>query len=153
LEDLLAAVAPLTVPKGYGMPFVRQRFGLVVLVLVLLGAIACGGKKAPTTPPDIERYSHEGIASWYGRKFHGKRTASGERFDMYALTAAHRTLPFGSIVQVTDLENGGSVRVRINDRGPFKSGRIIDLSYAAARKLRMVKRGVVRVKITLVGHN
>ncbi len=71
---------------------------------------------------------------------------------MYALTAAHRTLPFGSIVRVTDLENGGSVRVRINDRGPFKSGRIIDLSYAAARELRMVKRGVVRVRITLVGH-
>jgi rare lipoprotein A len=134
------------------MPFVRQQFGLVVLVLVLLGAIACGGKKAPTTPPDIERYSDKGIASWYGRKFHGKRTASGERFDMYALTAAHRTFPFGSIVQVTDLENGRSVRVRINDRGPFKSGRIIDLSYAAARELRIVKRGVVRVKITLVGH-
>ncbi len=126
----------------------RRRFGLVVLILVLLGAIACGGRKAPTTLP--ERYSDQGMASWYGRKYHGRHTANGERFDMYALTAAHRTLPFGSIVRVTDLENGGSVSVRINDRGPFKRGRIIDLSYAAAKKLRMVKRGVVRVKITLV---
>ncbi len=118
----------------------RRRFGLGFLVLVLLGAIACGGSKAPTTLP--ERYSDKGTASWYGKQFHGRRTANGERFDMYALTAAHRTLPFGSIVQVIDLENGGSVRVRINDRGPFKRGRIIDLSYAAARELRMVKRGV-----------
>ena len=128
----------------------RRRFGLGFLVLVLLGAIACGGSKAPTTLP--ERYSDKGTASWYGKQFHGRLTANGERFDMYALTAAHRTLPFGSIVQVTDLENGRSVAVRINDRGPFKGGRIIDLSYAAAKKLGMVKRGVVPVKITLVRH-
>ena len=132
------------------MSFVRQRFGLLVLILVLLGAIACRDKKAPTTLP--ERYSDKGTASWYGRQFHGRRTANGERFDMYALTAAHRTLPFGSIVQVTDLENGRSVTVRINDRGPFKGGRIIDLSYAAAKKLGMIKRGVVPVRITQVRH-
>jgi rare lipoprotein A len=132
------------------MSFVSRRFGPVFLVLVLLGAIACGGKKAPTTLP--EPYSDKGTASWYGKKFHGRRTANGERFDMYALTAAHRTLPFGSIVQVTDLENGGSVKVRINDRGPFTGGRIIDLSYAAAKKLRMVDRGVAQVKVTLIRH-
>ncbi len=94
------------------------------------------------------RYVEEGIASWYGPKFHGRRTASGEIFDMYKLTAAHPWLPFGTVVRVTNLENGLSVVVRINDRGPFVKGRIIDLSYAAAKKIRMLRQNArVRVEV------
>lgn len=92
----------------------------------------------------------EGVASWYGAEFHGKRTASGEIYDMFALTAAHRRLPFGTLVEVTNLENGRKVVVRINDRGPFKKGRIIDLSYAAARRLGMVEQGTARVRLRVI---
>jgi rare lipoprotein A len=94
--------------------------------------------------------AEEGLASWYGGKFQGRRTASGERFDTNKLTAAHRTLPFDSVVRVTNLENNRSVEVRINDRGPFVDGRIIDLSRAAAEALRMTGRGVARVSLELI---
>ena len=92
----------------------------------------------------------EGVASYYGKKFQGRRTASGERFDMYKYTAAHRTLPFGTRVKVTNTSNGKSVVVRINDRGPFKRGRIIDISYIAARAIGIVGKGSGRVRIELV---
>ncbi len=95
-------------------------------------------------------WSQKGWASWYGPKFHGKRTASGEIFNMYALTAAHRTLPFGSYVKVIDLKTKKSVVVRINDRGPFRKRFIIDLSYAAAKKLGMLSKGVAYVKLILL---
>ncbi len=95
-------------------------------------------------------FEQVGIASWYGKKFHGKQTASGEKFDMHKLTAAHRSLPFGTKVKVKNLDNGKKVVVRINDRGPFKKGRIIDLSYAAAKKIGMIKAGCARVKIRVV---
>jgi rare lipoprotein A len=88
-----------------------------------------------------------GRATWYGPKFHGKRTASGERFDMHALTAAHKTLPFGTMVRVRSLRNGREVVVRINDRGPFAKGRVIDLSQAAMKALGLRARGVVRVEL------
>ncbi|WP_224012675.1 septal ring lytic transglycosylase RlpA family protein [Paraburkholderia tropica] len=88
-----------------------------------------------------------GIASWYGREFHGHRTANGERFDMYALTAAHRTLPFGSFARVTLPATGRSVIVRINDRGPYARGRVIDLSFGAARVLGYSSAGSARVRI------
>ena len=91
-----------------------------------------------------------GLASWYGAKHHGKRTASGEIFDQNKFTAAHRTLPWGSIVKVTSLENGKAVEVRINDRGPFTKGRVIDLSRAAAKVLGMVKSGVSLVRMELL---
>jgi rare lipoprotein A len=91
-----------------------------------------------------------GIASWYGERLQGRRTASGEIFDRQALTAAHRTLAFGSIVRVTEIQSGESVDVRINDRGPMNGARIIDLSYAAARKLGIVRRGVARVKLSVI---
>ena len=91
-----------------------------------------------------------GKASWYGDPHHGRKTASGEVFDMYALTAAHRTLPLGSRVRVTNLANGKSVVVRINDRGPFHSERIIDLSYAAAYRLGYVTAGSARVEVERV---
>jgi rare lipoprotein A len=88
-----------------------------------------------------------GNASYYALAFQGKRTASGERFDSYAFTAAHRTLPFGSMVRVTDMKSGSWVDVRVNDRGPFKHDRIIDISYAAAREIGLVRAGVLRVKV------
>jgi rare lipoprotein A len=97
--------------------------------------------------PDVSRFEQHGAASWYGNGFHGRRTASGERFDMNALTAAHRTLPLASYVRVTNTRNEKSVIVRINDRGPFHSGRIIDLSRAAAEVLGMQHSGTTRVEI------
>jgi peptidoglycan lytic transglycosylase len=98
---------------------------------------------APVQPTMMET----GLASWYGPKFHGKRTASGEVFNQEKLTAAHPTLPWGSRVKVTNLANGKSVDVRINDRGPFGKGRIIDVSRAAARALDMVERGITTVQL------
>jgi len=87
------------------------------------------------------------VASWYGHKFNGKLTASGKRFDMYAMTCAHKTLKFGTKLRVTNPDNNKSVIVVVNDRGPFIRGRDLDLSYAAARKIGIVKKGVGRVKI------
>ncbi|NIO03694.1 MAG: septal ring lytic transglycosylase RlpA family protein [Proteobacteria bacterium] len=92
----------------------------------------------------------EGIASWYGEDFHGKKTASGETYNMYDLTAAHRTLALGSKIKVTNLDNGKAVVVRINDRGPFAKGRIIDLSFEAARRLDMISKGTAKVKLTVL---
>ncbi len=94
-----------------------------------------------------------GLASWYGRDFHGRPTASGEPFNMYAMTAAHRTLPLGTIVMVTNLDNGKKAKVTINDRGPFVRGRIIDLSYGAAKRLDMVDDGVAMVRIETLGRD
>jgi rare lipoprotein A len=96
-------------------------------------------------------YTQTGIASWYGSKFHGRKTASGERYNMYGVSAAHRTLPLGTVVRVTHRGNGKRLTVRINDRGPFVKGRIIDLSYGAARKLDMVKEGVAEVLLEAFG--
>jgi rare lipoprotein A len=88
-----------------------------------------------------------GIASWYGKKFHRRRTASGERFDMYAFTAAHRNLPFGSKIKVRNLRSGKSVVVRINDRGPYTKNRLIDLSYSAGKAIGIIKTGSAPVEI------
>jgi len=90
-----------------------------------------------------------GLASWYGAEFAGRRTANGEIFDPNKVTAAHRSLPFNTLVRVTNLENGHSVIVRINDRGPFKRGRIIDLSRAGASRLKFVNRGLVKVRLDI----
>ncbi|SDN90536.1 rare lipoprotein A [Desulfonauticus submarinus] len=95
-------------------------------------------------------FVEEGFASWYGPKFHGKKTASGEIFNMYAYTAAHKVLPFQTKVRVTNLQNGKQVVVRINDRGPFVRGRIIDLSYQAAKALGMIGPGTARVRLEVV---
>ncbi len=102
------------------------------------------------TLASAQGYREEGIASWYGTKFHGRRTSSGEPYDMYAMTAAHKTLPLPSYVRVTNLENGRSAIVRVNDRGPFHPGRIIDLSYAAAVTLGIVERGTARVRVEAI---
>lgn len=100
--------------------------------------------RAPTAP--IVQ-GEEGIASWYGKPYHGRATASGEIYNMYDMTAAHRTLPFGTQVRVHDLENGQDVVVRINDRGPFVEGRIIDLSYASAQAMHMPSTALVRLEL------
>ncbi|MDD5460570.1 MAG: septal ring lytic transglycosylase RlpA family protein [Methylococcales bacterium] len=100
--------------------------------------------------PRIARYIKQGIASWYGPGFHGKKTATGEIFDMYALTAAHKTLPIPSYAQVTNLENHLSVIVRINDRGPFVGNRELDLSYAAAKNLDLQQDGLGSVEIKII---
>ncbi len=95
-------------------------------------------------------FRQRGQASWYGTKFHGRRTSSGEPYDMYAMTAAHKTLPIPSYVEVTNRDNGRKAIVRVNDRGPFVEGRIIDLSYAAARKLGVYDTGTAQVEIRLI---
>jgi rare lipoprotein A len=97
---------------------------------------------------DAKGFRQRGYASWYGKKFHGRKTANGERYDMFSMTAAHKNLPIPCYVRVTDLDNGKSVVVKINDRGPFHTDRIIDLSYAAAAKLGLIGHGTSMVEIT-----
>lgn len=101
--------------------------------------------------PDSRGFTEEGIASWYGNKFHGRPTANGEIYSMYGMTAAHKNLPIPSYVRVTNLNNGRQVVVRVNDRGPFHDGRVIDLTYAAASKLGFVKQGTAPVRVEAVG--
>jgi rare lipoprotein A len=129
------------------------KLGLTGLLIVACLAAACAGRRDATTvpggTPGATAYDR-GVASWYGRKFHGRKTASGERYDMHELTAAHPSLPFGTIVRVVRLDTGDAVVVRINDRGPFVRGRIIDLSYAAARRIDMVQDGVAQVELYLL---
>lgn len=122
---------------------------LLIVVLALPAAVLIG---CSSRPPVVKEpvYKAVGLASYYGRKFHGRRTASGERYDMKAMTAAHPVLAFGSRVEVTNLKNGRKVQVRINDRGPFIKGRIIDLSYAAAKRIGMLSQGVAKVSVRAV---
>jgi rare lipoprotein A len=119
----------------------------LILGLLLMAGCVAQNKNLPSLN---NGNSQLGIASWYGPSFHGKPSASGEPYDMWALTAAHRTLPFGTWVQVTKVETGKRVTVRINDRGPFIKGRIIDLSYAAARELAMIGEGTADVALKIV---
>jgi peptidoglycan lytic transglycosylase len=121
-----------------------------------LGAVGPAVPAAPAAPPDAPPAKPDagatqtGIASWYGAFHQGRRTASGEIFDMRKATAAHRTLPLGSRVRVTNLDNGKSVVVRINDRGPMVPGRVLDLSRAAAARLGAIAQGIIPVKIDVV---
>lgn len=126
----------------------------IALFCLVLSA-SCGvWRPAPPTPAPAHRPAAQtGKASWYGGKFHGRRTASGKQFDQNRLTAASRTLPLGSRARVTNLENGRSVEVEITDRGPFARGRIIDVSRAAAHALGMVRDGTVRVRIEPLAQN
>ncbi len=101
---------------------------------------------------DHRGFKQRGIASWYGRKFHGRKTSNGEIYDMYGMSAAHKTLPMGVYVKVTHLGNGRHIVARINDRGPFVAGRIIDLSYGAARQLGIVDSGTAKVQIQALGY-
>jgi len=121
----------------------------MLIALLAIGATACARKTAAHVPPRIGA-TQTGAASWYGVPYDGRPAASGEIYDMNQLTAAHRTLPFGAVVEVTDLENGKQVDVRITDRGPFVDGRIIDLSFAAARELDMLRAGIARVTLKVI---
>lgn len=122
---------------------------ILLICLVLSMTWGCVLFRREAAPPRIKRVE-VGWASWYGEPFHGRKTASGEVYDMYQLTAAHKTLPLGTTVMVTHLKNDRSVMVTVNDRGPFVRGRIIDLSYAAAQGLGMVREGVARVRVEVL---
>ncbi len=127
------------------------KYYLLISIILIIGCATVPRYKTGTVvKPSPKRFVQYGYASYYGKAYHNKRTASGEIFDMNKLTAAHRSLPFFTKVKVTNLENGKSVIVYINDRGPFVKNRIIDLSYAAAKKLDMLAEGVVKVKIEVV---
>ncbi len=121
--------------------------------LVLCSACATSQRVTPPPPPAppalAPGWSEEGLASWYGEPYHGRPTASGERYDMGEMTAAHRSLPFGTEVRVRNLRNGAEVTVLVNDRGPFVAGRILDLSRAAAERLDAVREGVVPVRLVV----
>jgi peptidoglycan lytic transglycosylase len=128
-----------------------MRWGVVGVVVLATTAAGCGlfGRASAPLPP--ERGATEvGVASWYGPGFHGKATTSGEIYDQRDLTAAHPSLPLGTRVAVTNLDNGKQVEVRVNDRGPFAKSRVIDLSYAAARTLDMIGPGTARVRIEVL---
>ena len=148
---------------------------LIVLALMLALMHGCGGKARRHGPshqgkkgtqkaytiagktyyplPSAQGFRQAGYASWYGPGFHGRKTANGERYDMHAMTAAHRILPMNTWVRVRNLDNGREVVVRINDRGPFVKNRIIDLSYSAAKKLGIIGPGTARVEITALGES
>ncbi len=123
-----------------------RRYALALLVVVAYG---CATTTAPAPQPQVPQTMH-GIASWYGEEFAGRTTANGEIFDPMLLTAAHRTLPFGTIVDVTNPATGQTVRVRINDRGPFVGNRMIDLSFAAAQQIGLIDPGSGTVDVTVV---
>lgn len=120
----------------------------LAVVALLAGAAACSRLPSPAAAPAGE--AEVGLASWYGQEFHGRSTSSGEVFDMNDMTAAHRSLPFGTYVMVINLENDRTAVVRINDRGPFVKGRVIDLSYAAARVLGVYGPGTARVRLEVL---
>jgi rare lipoprotein A len=133
LASIPDAVPRFEPPSRYGNPPEYEVFGQRYRTLV-----------------SSDGFEQRGLASWYGTKFHGSRTSSGEPYDMFAMTAAHRELPLPSYVEVTNLDNGKRVVVRVNDRGPFAGGRVIDLSYAAAHRIGMVEKGVAPVHIRVV---
>ncbi len=143
----------------------------LIAVFVLTAAVLCGcgttEPAAPVTPTSKNAYEiygkvyhpidsakgfqQQGVASWYGKQFHEKKTANGETYNMHAMTAAHKTLPFGTMVQVRNVENEKTTIVRINDRGPFCRDRIIDLSFSAAKEIEMIKNGTASVEIAALG--
>ncbi len=125
-------------------------FAVAFLLIINCG---CGKKTKKIYSSPTGKYREEGIASWYGKKFHGRQTANGEKYDMYGMTAAHKTLPFNTIVEVLNLDNGKKTVVRINDRGPFVKGRIIDLTKSAAKELDMIASGTARVRLRVLSNS
>src|SRR5437868_8843988 len=123
---------------------------LCVAIAGCLLLAGCGGKKRVQLPVARIGSTQTGVASWYGHPYHGRRAADGEIYDMEKMTAAHRTLPFGTWLRVTNLSNGKTVNVRIIDRGPFVKGRILDLSHAAAVSMEMIGPGTAKVKLTVI---
>ena len=133
----IKTVTPKAEPKSrYGNPTSYEQDGRTYFVLA-----------------SSNNYKRKGVASWYGTKFHGRRTSSGETYDMFKMTAAHKTLPIPCYAKVTNLDNGKSITVKINDRGPFRKNRIIDLSYAAAHKLGMAQAGTANVEVETITFN
>lgn len=130
-----------------------RRRALPICCALVLGVLASSCISSRRAEKGRKGFEETGIASWYGPGFHGRTTANGESYDMEAMTAAHKRLPFGSIVEVKNRDNGRTTRVRINDRGPFVRGRIIDLSKAAAREIGMLGPGTARVRIRVVGRS
>ena len=130
----------------------RAFSAMLIPLLLTVSAAAQEAEVTDAAVVDIDEVTEidGGMASYYGNELAGNRTASGERFDPRGLTAAHRSLPFGSMVRVTNVSNGDSVIVRINDRGPFSRGRVIDISHAAARQIGMHRSGTARVKLALL---
>lgn len=118
----------------------------IFIVALVISSCAFPSHRSPYAAGYVER----GIASWYGEDFHGKPTSSGEIYNMYDLTAAHKLMPLGTVAKITNLENDQSVVVKINDRGPFVDGRIIDLSYSAAKEIGMAEKGLSRVEIRVL---
>ena len=152
------------------MKFEKHSTGLKYCLLIILVFFLCCScaKRPPVAKPgypkpykvlgqwyqpvsDANGFREQGTASWYGPDFHGKRTANGETYDMDGMTAAHKTLPLGTLVRVCNLENNKEVEVRINDRGPFVQGRVIDLSREAAKRIDMIGAGTARVEIAAIG--
>ena len=152
IESPGAGLEGESAPAGFPnwSPKPKRLGGFFIAMLLLLACVGCaaprGQSRVSPRSPGPEQ-AEVGVASYYAHKYHGKKTASGENYNMHELTAAHRTLPFGSKVRITNLNNNNSVVVRINDRGPFVRGRIIDVSLAAARELDMVRSGVARVEV------
>ena len=135
-DEISDAVPVDVTPSKYGNPETYEVFG-----------------KRYYPVDSADGFSEKGIASWYGKKFHGQRTSSGEVYDMYEMTAAHKTLPIPVYVEVSNLDNGRKAIVRVNDRGPFHEGRVIDLSYAAATKLGVAATGTANVSIRVIDKN
>ena len=131
-----------------------SRWQVFFIVTLLAGTVtACGGTPKPYYFPGYPvGFVERGVASWYGPGFHGNKTANGERYDMHQLTAAHRTLPLGSIAVVQSMSTGRKVTVRINDRGPFARGRVLDLSFAGAQVLGMTGAGTDQIELRVVGY-
>lgn len=131
-----------------------SRWPVLLLVIFLASVLAtCSGVPKPTYFPGYPvGFVERGVASWYGPGFHGNKTANGERYDMHQLTAAHRTLPLGSIAVVRSMSTGRQVTVRINDRGPFARGRVLDLSLAGAQALEMTGSGTDEIELQVVGY-
>lgn len=144
--------------------------GALLLILTIFAMAGCASKAAPPAPPDraiqspyqvdgiyyhplpdAEAFAETGTASWYGDDFHGKKTSNSEIYNMHAMTAAHKTLPFGTMVEVHNLENDHKIIVRINDRGPFVRSRIIDLSHEGAKRIDMIRNGTAKVSIKAIG--
>lgn len=130
-----------------------KKLNIIVTTLILIILAGCTSTSAigsSKTKDDGQSHALIGQASWYGNKFHGKLTASGEKYNMNAYTSAHKTLPFGTIVRVTNTANNKFVDVKINDRGPYVKGRIIDLSYKAFSQISNVKKGAIPVKVEII---
>lgn len=131
------------------MSLSNKNLPLILFLALITVFVASCAKKQARIEPGIS-VNEEGYASWYGPGFHGRRTASGERYNMWKMTAAHKELPFGTVVKVTNKENEKSVIVKINDRGPFKPGRVIDLSKAAAKEIGLLRSGVAMVVVEIL---